>query len=300
METAAIILNYNTSEETLSCVASIKENAKEPVNIIVVDNGSSPGEKKRLSPLFQTENVTVILSESNTGYSRGMNAGIACALKKGCGIFYLINSDVLLKNDIFTIINSSIDDRTGIAAPAVFDTDGNYTQCALKRLDLKICIYSLPVLRRFFSKRLSSLRNIQYDNSRDFLYDGPVPGSCFAVTRKMLSDGVLFDSRMFLYFEEDVLSYIARSKGLLTFISSGAAVTHALGTATEKATEINTWAFYEASKLYVLKEYAKADPRILRILTAATAALLRAKAFFGLLPDDTDRLFLKETGRLFS
>ena len=102
---AVVILNYNTFEDTVVCVDSIKKYAAcSSYKIYVVDNASPDKSGQLLSSKYaQDDKVQVLISERNLGFSGGNNIGIREALEEGFEYIYLLNSDIILQNDAFKL-----------------------------------------------------------------------------------------------------------------------------------------------------------------------------------------------------
>src|SRR4051812_1864007 len=74
--TAVVVLNWNLADMTLRCVASLIDDGITPQEIVVVDNGSKPGEADRLRNELPA-GVHVLSLPENIGYARASNAGAA-------------------------------------------------------------------------------------------------------------------------------------------------------------------------------------------------------------------------------
>ena len=72
MKVAIVILNYNSEEDTIKYVESIKE-YKNLNKIIVVDNKSTNENAMAKLKILENEKVEVIQSDKNGGYSYGNN-----------------------------------------------------------------------------------------------------------------------------------------------------------------------------------------------------------------------------------
>lgn len=99
-DVSIIILNYNSSEFTLSCIRSIVEQTTAlRYEIIVVDNGSLPAEYEALSPLNLYPSVKVVRNRVNVGFSAGNMTGVQFA-SVNTRYYYFLNNDCLLLNDV--------------------------------------------------------------------------------------------------------------------------------------------------------------------------------------------------------
>jgi GT2 family glycosyltransferase/glycosyltransferase involved in cell wall biosynthesis len=116
---AAVVLNYNTPDQTWLAVRSLQTSFATPGRIIVVDNGSSDGSAAALRSSLG--NVDVLETHRNLGFSGGCNVGIAAALARGAEQILLVNSDVVLAPDALgALFAAASRDRTaGVLAPLI-------------------------------------------------------------------------------------------------------------------------------------------------------------------------------------
>lgn len=80
---AVVILNYKSAEKCRNCVLQLKRQTGIALQIIVVDNGSGNNECSQLEEFCATENVLLLKSDSNLGYSAGNNIGLRYAVEVG-------------------------------------------------------------------------------------------------------------------------------------------------------------------------------------------------------------------------
>lgn len=88
----AIILNWNGSDDTLSCIRSLRDITYPNFGVIVVDNGSTDDSVQQITA--GAPDVEVLRNPSNLGFSGGNNIGIKAALQRGADFVWLLNSDV--------------------------------------------------------------------------------------------------------------------------------------------------------------------------------------------------------------
>jgi GT2 family glycosyltransferase len=88
---AVVVLSWNRREDTLTCLASLAE-ATHPLDVVVVDNGSTDGSPDAVAEAFPAAHVVRL--DRNTGFSGGVNAGIAAALERGAEAVLLLNNDM--------------------------------------------------------------------------------------------------------------------------------------------------------------------------------------------------------------
>ena len=92
-----ITVNYNYSQVTLELLRSLRTSTYSPVEIIVVDNGSSENPESKIDKDFP--DVVFIRSEENLGFAGGNNLGISAA--KGDFLFF-INNDTEVSPELIS------------------------------------------------------------------------------------------------------------------------------------------------------------------------------------------------------
>ena len=97
--TSIVVLTYNQLEDcTKSCIESIyKYTDIKDFELIVVDNDSQDGTPEYLKSIEPNySNISIILNDTNKGYSAGNNDGIK--VSKGEYVI-LLNNDTLVSED---------------------------------------------------------------------------------------------------------------------------------------------------------------------------------------------------------
>ena len=92
MKVAIVILNYNSEEDTIKYVESIKD-YKNLNKIIVVDNKSTNEGAMAKLKILENEKVEVIQSDKNGGYSYGNNFALKYLDKQNEEYDYIIISN---------------------------------------------------------------------------------------------------------------------------------------------------------------------------------------------------------------
>lgn len=111
-EVSVIIPAFNQLHYCRQCIASILENTRRPINLILVDNGSTDG----VSEFFDAvPGAIVIHTGGNLGFAGGVNAGLAHAT----GHVILLNSDTLVTDRWLDPMLAAIerDARIGMVGP---------------------------------------------------------------------------------------------------------------------------------------------------------------------------------------
>ena len=100
METIYIIIvNFNGFVDTCECIESIHTCRDKNIRIIVVDNASRVDEGEIIKKKY--DDVIVLKSESNLGFSGGNNIGIRYAIEAGADYLLLLNNDTVVDRLFF-------------------------------------------------------------------------------------------------------------------------------------------------------------------------------------------------------
>ena len=123
-----IIINYNTADYTINCLASITKHTTPDLicDYIVVDNASTPENyhqlRKYVDSISKKINIQLIRSNINTGFGGGNMIGVQKATGK---YLAFINNDVLFENDCLNKLKHFMDhhDNVGVCGPQAFKED---------------------------------------------------------------------------------------------------------------------------------------------------------------------------------
>ena len=199
-----IIINWNSTSDTLKCIESIAGNH----NIIVVDNGSSPIQAEQLKNNLSND-ITLITNDKNYGFAKANNQGIQYAIKHFNPKFImLLNSDTKTTENLISTLVSTIQSDPLIAAvqPKILKmtTSSNGTPIIDSAGHIA---YPWGSIRDMgLGKKDSPLFNVRRE----------IFGACAAVciyrVSSLLKIGC-FDERLFTLFEDVDLSLRLRQKG---------------------------------------------------------------------------------------
>ena len=105
-----VILHYNATDDTIECVDSVRKYmAGKDYHIVLVDNASPNGSGPLLREKYGSDNdITLILSDKNLGFSGGNNIGFAYAKQHLSPDFIVMlnNDTLLLQADFAELIES--------------------------------------------------------------------------------------------------------------------------------------------------------------------------------------------------
>jgi hypothetical protein len=87
----AVVLNFDTTDDTVACVRSLQQVDYEGLRILVVDNGSPGGAMERLRS--DLPGAEVRGTGRNLGYTGGINAGFRYAMERPTDYLLVLNPD---------------------------------------------------------------------------------------------------------------------------------------------------------------------------------------------------------------
>src|SRR5712692_9832725 len=91
---AIVLLNWNSTEDTLACIESIRKLTYENSQVVVIDNASRQAEYHALRSGCTDE--LILRQKRNLGFARGCNDGIRWALQNGFEYVWLLNNDTVV------------------------------------------------------------------------------------------------------------------------------------------------------------------------------------------------------------
>ncbi len=94
-----IILNWNTAEDTIECLESLKRQTEKSFEVILVDNASKPSDVEKLKAYSERErqlDMHFLFNRENMGFAGGSNAGLKLAHGE---ILISLNNDTVVTED---------------------------------------------------------------------------------------------------------------------------------------------------------------------------------------------------------
>ncbi len=214
----AIAINFNKEEVTFAWLDSMQK-IKAPnfsLDIVIVDNASIKPfilnkERKR-------NNVHVLLSRENTGFTGGNNIGIQYALAHGAEYILIINNDTIVDSNVINNLLIVLDSnqKIGLTAPKIYFAKGHeFHKNRYKNEDLgKVFWYAGGYTDwanvKSVHRGVDEVDHGQYDKLEKIDF---ASGCCMLIKREVLEKVGLFDSRVFMYYEDAILCEKIKREG---------------------------------------------------------------------------------------
>ncbi|MDP3793007.1 MAG: glycosyltransferase family 2 protein [bacterium] len=221
MRLVIITISYNSSENTIKLLRSLREQTDKDFSIIVVDNASEEVDFNNLKS-FTMGTIAcamvpmVIRNEQNLGFSGGNNVGIKKALENGSDWILLLNNDTWVEKGFITSLRAKLGQLEGVVG-VLLDEAGKMTYCG------KI---------KWLKSTLKHLHSLPTDRHRKTV--NYAIGGAVAIRKEVFEKIGFWDEKYFLYFEDADFSLKARRAGFpITFLKD-IKVNHQVSSSTKK------------------------------------------------------------------
>lgn len=120
LRVVALVINFNGKDVTLQTLDSLVKLEYEPLDLVMIDNGSSDGSREAIAELYPQ--VTQLRVPENHGISHGMNVGIRHALEHGYDYTLILNNDIEVDPAMVTemVRLAETDERIGAVGPKAY------------------------------------------------------------------------------------------------------------------------------------------------------------------------------------
>lgn len=219
MTTYAITLNWNSCDNVIECVASLKSSDFPVERIVIVDNGSADKSGERLRARYEEDKqVHVISNKVNEGFAGAVNIGMRYALSKNATHIFLINNDAVVDAKCLDLLGETL--RThpgaGAAAPTVFyKSDSNRVWFNAGYFSYFRANIVAPEQNRLYQEIDHAVREVEF-----------LSGCALLLTAEMLQIIGMFDTDYFFYGEDVDFSLRAIRRGYKLFYVPEAKVWH--------------------------------------------------------------------------
>ncbi|MGF1554710.1 glycosyltransferase family 2 protein [Paucihalobacter sp.] len=252
-DVAVILINYNSSHHTISCVESIfsKTNTKLHFEIIITDNCSETEDFNTLKKFVNKQSnpkLKLYRSPTNIGFGGGNMHGYQYT---NAPYVAFVNNDTLFLNDCLSILKKYLetDDAIGVVGGQAFKENGDFM--------ISLDHFASP-MREILGRSFLEFINPKKYPKRKKAYLKPitvnfVPGSFMMLRRKDFESVGGFDRQIFLYYEETDLCLRLKKINKSAVLVPEAKFTHLHGASTGKSIPIKKE--LKISLLYIMKKH---------------------------------------------
>jgi N-acetylglucosaminyl-diphospho-decaprenol L-rhamnosyltransferase len=227
---AAVVVNYEAGPRLTACVRSVlADTSAGPVELVVVDNGSTDGSVDALRAAFP--DVRVVRAPGNVGYARAANLGTAATRAP---IVAVLNPDTVLEPGGAKALVDRLEreHRLGACGPRLRNSDGTDYPSARIMPSVPVAaghaLFGLWKPDNRFSVRY---RQLEADPNVPRLVDW-VSGAAVWLRRSALDEVGGWDERYFMYLEDTDLCWRLRRAGWDVAYEPSAVIDHEQGAIT--------------------------------------------------------------------
>lgn len=225
LRVTTVIVSYNTCDELLRCVSSLRASEDLPCEIIVVDNASSDGSSQALRGSFPE--VRLIENTVNLGFARACNQGIREAHSP---FVLLLNSDAEIRSGALGALVGLLESRpgVGILGPRTVNGDGTIQVSFGPDLTPVSEWRQRRLVRGVRRREPGALRRAQRMTEAEH-EPAWVSASCLLARREVFEAVGGLDEGFFLYEEDVDLCVRVRRAGWRVLFTPEVDVVHHLG-----------------------------------------------------------------------
>ncbi len=216
MRLTIITINYNSSENTIKLLESLKDQSDKDFEVIVVDNNSEDVEKLMDYETTQN-NIVYIKNDKNIGFSGGNNIGIRRALENQADWVLLLNNDTWVESSFIEHLRAKLEGREGVIGLAL--DEGH------RAVFYGLIEWLKPTLIHITTRRVVMAKSV------DKLY---VIGGAMLINKKVFDKIGFLDENYFLYFEDADFCQKARRAGIPISFLPEIKIYHSVSASTKK------------------------------------------------------------------
>ncbi len=203
LKASIVILNYNSFEDVNRLLIDNFLDLSAIFSVIIVDNFSlnREGEEKLYELIKNNDNIHYIKNNENSGYAKGNNIGIKKALELGAEYAYIVNPDIVIKDN--SIFKKMIDEADKINDFTLMGVKVDNIAPYFSRPSWVTFLF--PPLLRIKDKYLNSIFKY-YSNEQNIFKVYRIYGCFMLLSIKSFMSIDMFDESTFLYGEENIIA----------------------------------------------------------------------------------------------
>ena len=245
---AIILVNWNGTQDTLECLASL-QNVKQPFfDCLVVDNASNQDPETKIKEAFPE--IIYFGLDKNLGFAGGNNIAIEYSIKNNYEFILLLNNDTIVEPDFLAQLVDCLKNNCKLQAVQPLIYNNSYP----KKIWSTGGIWNNWIGDSFTIKKNPSQSN--YTN-RDWL-----TGCAMLIRTSVLKDVGAFNENLFAYYEDVDLSFRINKRGNTLAVVPASIIYHKVSasvnaSAPNREGRLNPLVHYwnARNRLWLIKKY---------------------------------------------
>ena len=248
----AVILNYNSYEDSMKCAMLLKQQTYKNLIIAIIDNKSTDNSEEMLTTFCKEQDVLFVQSGINKGFSAGNNVGLRKATELGCKYGLVINPDVEIKDKDYVakaVAKMDSDKNIAVLGSDVINMQQKH-QNPMRELNFfeNTFWFVMLVISKIVKK------DIYVGDYKKSGYVHKVSGCCFFVDMEYMEKDNYLDDNVFLYCEEPILAARVKKSGKKEYYYSNIKAYH-MHKASEKGNVAKNLERFYDSRIYYIEKY---------------------------------------------
>jgi GT2 family glycosyltransferase len=194
-----VLLNWNSADETIAAVDSVRGMDYPNYRILIVDNASADDSVIRLRKIAG-DDIELLESPINTGYTGGCNLGMKRALEMDAKYIWLLNNDAIVPPPTLSslVCLAETDSSIGLVTPRIAALDEDRLTFSGGVISIQDGLYN-----ETHDPAVAAEWNAKYPDA------GLAIGTAMLVRTDLVQKIGMLDTDFFAYFED--IDYSARS-----------------------------------------------------------------------------------------
>lgn len=257
LDVSIIIVNYNTRQLTLDCLASVyASHTSYQYEIIVIDNASHDGSVEAIRTAYPQ--VRIIANRDNTGFAVANNQGMKVARGR---YILLLNSDTVVQPDTLEIMIGFMDRRPEMGASGckVILPDGSLDKACKRGFPTPSAsfYYAFGLSRLFPDRPKFNQYQLGHLSPDDEYPIDCLVGAFMLVRREVVEQVGGLDETFFMYGEDVDWCYRIKEAGWDIYYYPRTYIVHYKGASARRKPMKIVYEFHRAMWVFHRKHYAK-------------------------------------------
>lgn len=249
-KTIAVLVNYNNYQDTIDAIYSLLKQSYKIFKIVVVDNKSTNDSFSILREKFKdNEDIIIIESDKNNGFSYGNNFGFKYAFKNfNFDYFLMINNDTIADTEInknfIDYYEKNKNERIGILTGKIFYYDENN----------KIWFAGGYIDKKKMMGYHFGIDTFENSNYNDIQYISFATGCLWFFNKDLIEEIGYLPEEYFMYLEDVDYCYRVIKNGYKIVYLPNVKIWHKVGSSS-KTTKCNNFRLSNRNRIIFSKKY---------------------------------------------